>query len=156
MNENYEFFWSGPFSQWHPCKFEIDGDMYNCTEQYMMQQKALFFGDELTASKIMNTLHPKQQKKLGREVSNFIAEKWSVVCEEIVYKGNHAKFTQNEKLLNKLLDTKDKTLVDASPCDKIWGIGLLEDDPRAQDPEQWLGLNLLGKVLTKLRDDLVK
>jgi ribA/ribD-fused uncharacterized protein len=152
MTEKFTFFWSGPFSQWHRCKFVVDGITYNCAEQYMMHQKALFFGDKEIAKKIMGTNSPKTQKALGRKVTPFDAGKWDGVARDVVLQGNLAKFKQNPDLLAKLLATKGTTLVEASPYDKIWGIGLKEDNPKAQNRATWNGKNWLGQVLTAARE----
>ena len=153
-SEKYHLFWRGPFSQWLPSNFTVNGVKYTYAEQYMMHQKALLFGDKETAKKIMDAKDPHTQKHLGREVKNFNNEKWINNRERIVYEGNYAKFTQNKDLYDILMQTGDKTLVEASPVDKVWGIGLAEDDPNSQDETKWKGLNLLGKVLTKLKEDL--
>lgn len=150
MTEQFTFFWSGPFSQWHRCKFAVDGVEYNCAEQYMMHQKALFFKDTETAKKIMETSSPKAQKALGRQVTSFDAGAWDGVARDVVLRGNLAKFKQNPDLLATLLATKG-TLVEASPYDKIWGIGLKEGDPKTLDRATWRGKNWLGQVLTAAR-----
>lgn len=149
----YTFFYSGPFSQWHRCRFTVDGVEYCSAEQYMMHQKALLFGDGEIAEQIMQATHPRVQKALGRKVRNFDADRWTAVCRDIVYRGNYAKFSQNEDKKAALLATTG-TLVEASPYDRIWGIGLGADDPRRLDPKTWKGTNWLGEVLTKVRDDL--
>src|SRR5947209_19865319 len=105
MPESFTFFWSGPFSQWHPCQFTIDGKVYNCAEQYMMEQKALLFDDRETAAKIMRARTPREQKQLGRQVGNFNAGRWNAVARDIVFRGNVAKFTQNPELRAALLAT---------------------------------------------------
>ena len=154
--DKYHFFWGGEFSQWYPSTFEIDGKTYNCAEQYMMEQKALFFGDIKTANKIMIEPAPKEQKALGRSITPFDADKWMEVCFDIVKRGNIAKFTQNPELLKVLLDTEHIEIVEASPYDKIWGIGLGEWDPLIHDKSNWNGLNLLGKVIMEVREQLRK
>jgi ribA/ribD-fused uncharacterized protein len=151
----FTFFWNGPFSQWESCTFKVDGITYNCAEQYMMAKKAKLFKDEDTYEKIMEATHPREQKKLGRQVKGFHADRWNNVAREIVYEGNHAKFTQNPKLLKKLLETKGTTLVEASPYDCIWGIGMREGDKGVNDRSNWRGKNWLGEVLTGLREDLI-
>jgi len=155
VTDDFVLFWHGPFSQWYPCQFTLGGAEYNCTEQYMMAKKALFFEDEQSWLKIMATDSPKIQKAVGRTVKNFDLEKWKDVCEEIVYKGNYAKFTQNDYLKSVILGTKDRTLVEASPYDKIWGIGLSETDPKALCPASWQGLNLLGISLMNVRESII-
>lgn len=152
--EKFTFFWSGPFSQWHPSKFEIDGVEFSTAEQYMMYKKALLFHDYKIAGAIMRTDNPKQQKALGREVRGFKSDKWEKYAKQFVYEGNYAKFTQNVDLLKLLLETEGTTLVEASPFDKIWGIGLAEDNPKAQSRDTWEGKNWLGEVLTDVRDEI--
>ena len=150
-NNQFVFFWSGPFSQWHTSSFSINGFEYNCAEQFMMHCKALLFGDIGIANAIIHAKEPKEQKSLGRKIKGFDEKRWEIFREGIVFSGNHAKFSQNYFLKKELLATKGKLLVEASPRDKIWGIGLSESDPRAKDPNEWKGLNLLGKTLTRVR-----
>jgi hypothetical protein len=153
----YTFFFTeaNPFSQWYRCTFTVGGNTFNCAEQYMMHGKALLFSDAESAAKILAAAHPRQHKALGRKVTPFDVATWKRECVGIVRAGNHAKFTQNAELLEKLYATKGTTLVEASPYDKIWGIGLAASDARAKDPAQWKGQNLLGKILTELRDQLL-
>ncbi len=155
MSEKFTFFWSGPFSQWYPSEFMIDGRTFNCAEQFMMWSKARFFNDSITAEKIMLTRKPKEQKALGREVVGFNNEDWDANAREFVYIGNMNKYKQNPKLMEKLLATEGTTLVEASPYDKIWGIGLREGDVRSLKRETWEGTNWLGETLTRLRDDFI-
>ncbi len=153
----FTFFWrqQSPFSQWHPCGFRVGQARFTCAEQYMMYGKAQLFGDAEMAARILEARTPKEHKALGRKVRGFEGAVWERERERIVYEGNHAKFTQNEPLRAALLATKGTLLVEASPLDRIWGVGLSEEDPRIQDPAQWRGQNLLGKVLTRLREDLL-
>ena len=152
----YTFFFTeaSPFSQWHPSRFVSGGTAFCCAEQYMMHGKAMLFGDAEVASQILTATDPRDHKALGRKVRNFDDALWKRERVRIVTAGNRAKFTQNAELLEQLLATTGTTLVEASPYDKIWGIGLDAKDPRAADPTQWKGLNLLGKILTALRDEL--
>jgi ribA/ribD-fused uncharacterized protein len=158
--EKFTFFWNGPFSQWYPSEFRIENiissTVFNCAEQAMMYAKAVLMSDMPTADKILASNNPKEQKALGREVSNFNEQLWDSMKYKLVYEANYEKFTQNPSLKRALLDTKGTTLVEASPYDRIWGIGLSEADPRAQDRTQWRGENLLGKILTDLRENLIE
>jgi len=153
----FTFFWQeqSPFSQWHRSAFEVDGVRYACAEQYMMAGKARLFGDAEVLARILESNSPRAHKALGRKVRHFDAARWEQAREQIVYEGNRAKFTQNPTLLKALLATAGTELVEASPLDRIWGVGLSEDDPRIRNPARWRGLNLLGKVLTRLREDLL-
>jgi ribA/ribD-fused uncharacterized protein len=153
---SYTFFYTtaSPFSQWHPCRFEIDGHTFACAEQYMMFGKATLFGDAAVAAQILATPDPRKQKALGRKVAGFDDARWRAAREAIVMTGNRAKFTQSPELLAQLLATRGTVLVEASPTDRIWGIGLAATNPLAQDPKTWRGQNLLGKILTQLRDEL--
>ena len=152
--EKFTFFWGGPFSQWHKSAFKDEkGQVFNCAEQYMMYHKAITFKDQETADKVLETSDPRKQKALGRKVKNFSEYEWSGVAIDIVYHGNKLKFSQNPELKEILMATKGTTLVEASPYDKIWGIGLKEDDPKAQRRNTWEGFNWLGETLTRLRED---
>ena len=150
----FTLFWGGPFSQWHPCKFYDGKTEYNCAEQYMMRHKALLFGDTESVERIMESIEPRTQKKLGRKVKGFNLDLWKERAREIVYQGNMLKFKQDDDLRHLLMETRGTELVEASPYDTIWGIGLSESDPRAQNKSEWQGLNWLGITLTKVRDDL--
>ena len=123
-------------------------------EQAMMGCKASLMGDTDTEQAIYKTSNPKIIKQLGRKVKNFNQEIWDRNKEDIVYKINLAKFSQNPELRDFLLSTGDKLIVEASPYDKIWGIGLSADDPRSDNPSMWLGSNLLGKALMRVREEL--
>jgi len=152
MDEKFTLFWHGTFSQWFPSKFKINGIIYNCAEQYMMAQKAIMFGDDEMLKTIMGTDNPKTQKVCGRNVKGFHENKWNQYTQAIVFDGNMAKFIQNPDILDELIATEGTTLVEASPYDKIWGIGLGEHDPDAVDRTKWKGTNWLGEILTKSRD----
>ena len=154
MSDKFVLFWSGPFSQWYPSPFTIDGVKYNYAEQYMMAAKALLFKDHSSRKKIMKTNSPREQKALGRKVENFDQGKWNSVAREVVFKGNMAKFSQNADLKKELLSTGTKILVEASPYDKVWGIGLAADDPNALRPKNWRGKNWLGQVLMRVRAEI--
>jgi len=156
MKEEFVLFWGNTFSQWFPSKFVIDGVEYKNCEQYMMSRKALLFKDVKTNEKIMALTDPRMIKEAGREVKNFKKDKWDVICREVVYRANYAKFTQNPDLLKELISTGNKTLTEASPYDVIWGIGLRANDPRALCRETWLGSNWLGEAITKVREDIKK
>jgi ribA/ribD-fused uncharacterized protein len=141
-------------SQWWPCEFEVDGVRYHSAEHFMMAEKARLFGDEETRQRICNAASAGAAKALGREVKNFDQTRWDAECFEIVVRGNTAKFGQNESLRQFLLETGDQVLVEASPVDHIWGVGLAADDAGITDPTQWQGSNLLGFALMKVRQIL--
>ncbi len=157
QSERFLFFYrdASPFSQWYPASFELEGQQFTSAEQYMMYGKAQLFGDRDIAARILQADHPRQQKALGRQIQRFDDELWDREAKNIVYRGNHAKFTQNPELLLVLLATAGQTLVEASPTDRIWGIGLSEDDPRIHQRATWRGTNWLGEVLTQLREGLL-
>lgn len=141
-------------SQWFPVPFELEGHHYDNTEQYMMAQKAKLFEDHDIFSKILQTGNPKEIKALGRLVKNYSNEKWLKHRFDIVVQGNLAKFSQNEMLKHFLINTGDRVLVEASPVDKIWGIGVAEQDESSEKPLLWNGLNLLGFALMEVRKQL--
>nr|XP_034312223.1 serine/threonine-protein kinase Nek6-like isoform X1 [Crassostrea gigas] len=154
----YKYFWKehSVFSQWYSCTFTVDEQTYSSAEQYMMHQKAVLMDDEESAKLILALNEPEEIKRIGRHIKNFNQELWEIYCLDVVEKGNMAKFSQNEKLRDELFSTYPKTLVEASPIDRIWGIGLSEKDKRAWNKETWRGQNLLGQILTKVRDKLME
>jgi ribA/ribD-fused uncharacterized protein len=146
------FFTPHIYSNWYIIPFkDISNVEYNCVEQYMMAQKALLFNDLTIHKKIMLAKVPKSHKAFGRKVSNFNTETWESNSYRIVLRGNYYKFSQNDSLAKVLLDTKDKIIAEASPYDKIWGIGLACNDKNALDMNKWKGTNKLGKVLMDVR-----
>lgn len=149
------FFYGGPFSNWFPCQIVIDGIEYSSTEQYFMAMKAKHFNDVTSLSLIMKESDPNAIKAIGRCVANFDKEEWDKVCQDYMYEGLKAKFSiPNLKAV--LLETGSKEIVEASPHDCIWGIGLRQDDTDRFDKSKWKGQNLLGQLLMKTRDFLSK
>lgn len=142
------------FSQWFSGNFEENGIVYKTAEHYMMAGKARLFNDPETLEKILQSPSPNQVKSLGRKVKNFDPVVWNDHKYQIVKQGNFLKFSQNKKFKDFLLSTNDKILVEASPYDTIWGIGMLETDSRAENPLLWNGENLLGFALMEVRDEL--
>jgi len=163
-NDKYIFFTKSFLSQWYgsfrgqECFFvtRFDNGMpsvqVNCAEQAMMVHKAALFGDYDAIKGILSTTNANNQKKIGRRVKNFDQKIWDEKKFEIVTKINIEKFSQNEDLKKLLLDTKNKTLVEAAPWDKIWGIGMDIDHPYILEESQWKGSNLLGKALMQTRE----
>lgn len=159
----YTFFYgsSEPFSNWYSAHFveqQARGEplTFRTSEHYMMHAKALHFADTAMAEQIRKSAHPRDAKKLGRQVAGFVAQEWSRVARAYVYRGCRLKFTQNRDAFEALKATAGTRLVEASPTDRIWGVGLSEKDDRILDPTQWRGTNWLGEVLTVLRDDLLE
>ncbi|MBK8604861.1 MAG: NADAR family protein [Saprospiraceae bacterium] len=142
------------FSQWWLSRFEEEGLFYSSSEQYMMAKKALLFEDMEIFHRIMEANSPAEAKDLGRKIRNFDENVWNEHRYDIVVKGNLLKFSQNEAIGRFLKNTNERILVEASPVDRIWGIGLAANDERVNDPEQWQGLNLLGFALMEVRDML--
>lgn len=141
-------------SNWYPAPFMLNGIRYVTTEHYMMAQKAELFGDPGVHHAIMQAGTPKEAKQLGRKVSGFDGSVWDAHRMDIMVEGNESKFTQNAALGQFLLSTGDAVLVEASPHDSIWGIGMPEHHPSIQDPTQWSGLNLMGFALMEVRGRL--
>ena len=161
MANNYIYFWSektknGYLSNWYDSPFVSEGKTFQNSEQYFMYQKAVLFNDMEAAKKIMEAETPKEYKKLGRTVQGFNSEIWEQNRENVMFDGVLLKFCQNEDLKQKLLATGDAVLVEASPYDRIWGIGMRKADAEKISPENWKGLNLLGKVLMKVRETIKK
>jgi ribA/ribD-fused uncharacterized protein len=142
------------FSQWWLSSFEVDKVTYKTAEHWMMAKKAELFNDNEVLAKIIKADSPAKAKKLGREVKNYDDKLWLTRRYEIVKQGNYHKFSQNAALKTFLLNTKDRILVEASPVDPIWGIGMASDHKDVLNPEKWKGLNLLGFALMEVRDEL--
>src|SRR5688500_17744976 len=157
----YLFFWGHTasrgvvgkecLSQWYPAAFAADGQVFPTAEHYMMYHKALLFGDRETAEQVLAAPTPKAAKALGRSVRGFAEPIWNAHRFGIVVNGNYARFSQNPLLGEFLLGTRPHILVEASPTDRIWGIGLAASDEHAADPFHWRGLNLLGFALMEVR-----
>ncbi len=138
------------FSQWYESSFEHNGVLYLTAEHYMMAEKARLFNDDVALEKVLASTNPGAAKAAGREVQGFELELWLKKRFEIVVAGNLLKF-KNPVLKEFLLNTKNRVLVEASPVDKIWGIGMAQDNELASNPFNWKGLNLLGFALMKVR-----
>lgn len=143
-------------SNWHPARFTFRGVEFTSVEQFMMYSKARLFDDDETAREILSASQPREQKRLGRQVRGFDEAVWVKKRKPIVIVGCREKFWQNPPLGEILLGTEDTLLVEASPYDRIYGVGLAWNDPRIRDVSQWQGLNLLGDVLMEVRTWLSK
>jgi len=154
ITDKYIFFYGGVFSQWAGKSFILDGSLFGTAEQYMMYRKAKLFGDHESAKKIWSSGDPAKQKALGRKVKNFDKDKWEAIAKTVVYEANWAKFTQHKDLQKQLLDTDEKIIVEASPSDCIWGVGLWANDPKILDSKNWRGTNWLGEAIMEVRSVL--
>ncbi|RYZ28700.1 MAG: NADAR family protein, partial [Sphingobacteriales bacterium] len=143
-------------SQWWDAPFKADSKQYPTAEHYMMAQKARLFGDEDAYAKTLLAKKPAEVKEIGRTVRNFEPGIWDANKYRIVVEGNYHKFNADKAIRDYLLATKQRVLVEASPVDKIWGIGLAADDERVHNPSAWQGENLLGYALMEVRDLLLK
>lgn len=158
MTEKFTFFShsKSPFSQWYDkAPFKKYDITFKTAENFMMFKKGVLFdAPEDLLVEIINA-SPREAKALGRKIPNFNEDIWNKVAKLIVAEGNYAKFSQNRGIFETLMSTYGTTLVEASPWDKIWGIGLSEDNILAQNRETWLGTNWLGEVLTDVRETFV-
>ena len=162
----YVFFWGHKnstvdvtkscFSQWYESSFNVSGNTYKTAEHFMMYEKAMLFGDSIAAKRILVASNPGEAKAIGREVVGFEQAAWEGQRFKIVVSANVAKFGGAPELKEFLLKTGNRVLVEASPMDKIWGIGMAADDPLCQNPNKWKGENLLGFALMEARDLLVQ
>lgn len=141
-------------SQWYAASFKIEDVVYPTAEHWMMSAKARLFGDDESLQRILESTDPKVAKAIGKLVKNFDDDVWTANCRRLVTEGNVAKFSQNEDLRVFLLGTEDQVLVEASPYDRIWGIGLKAGDKETKHPDTWQGQNLLGFALMDVRATL--
>lgn len=165
ITDDYVAFWGSVFSNFYPCDIHVTEDWwgnkidihFSSSEQYFMWLKATEFADYETAEKILKAKTPKEAKKLGREVKNFDDEEWREVREAAMWNAVWLKFSQNEDLKKIITDPifSKKSFVEGSPVDKIWGVGLIWNDPKIADEKNWSGLNLLGKTLNNVRMQLL-
>jgi ribA/ribD-fused uncharacterized protein len=162
---DFRFFWghtpkspgatdASCFSQWFPAPFVIDAVPYLTAEHFMMAEKARLFGDEETLAQILDAETPADAKALGRAVKNYDDTAWARTRVAAVVRGNEAKFRQNEEMGSFLRSTRETVLVEASPRDRIWGIGMGASNPDARLPTRWRGDNLLGFALMEVRQKL--
>ena len=142
------------FSQWWLSSFKVNGVTYKTAEHWMMEKKAELFNDNEVLNKIIKANSPAEAKKLGRQVKNYDDAIWLENRFEIVKEGNYHKFSQNPDLKAFLLNTDERVIVEASPVDPIWGIGMAGDHKDVLNPAKWKGLNLLGFALMEVRDEL--
>ncbi|HEY6722612.1 MAG TPA: NADAR family protein [Polyangiaceae bacterium] len=164
LRPSYLFFWGHTakpgsegkecLSQWYPAPFTEDGVLYPTAEHYMMAGKARLFGDAAALSAILDAATPAEAKKLGRQVRGFIEATWKQHCSRIVVSASLLKFGQNPALGDFLVASGDSVVVEASPRDRIWGIGMSQSNPAARDPRHWRGQNLLGFALMEARHRL--
>ena len=158
------YFWASVLGNWSrvkegieiPAEYFVSGHSFRVptSEHVFMYMKARFFGDHEKAKQIITTPDPKTAKKLGREVSGFVEDFWEEHREEAMWTALTLRYNQDERFRNYLAkeEFKDHHFVEANPYDKVWSCGYKEDDPRIDLPEEtWPGLNLLGKLLDKLR-----
>ena len=156
ITNTHIYFWNGELSNWFYCNFKYKGHSFKNSEQAFMWEKAMHFGDILTAEEILKEPNPRRNKQLGKEVKNFDTNIWKEVSYKYMIDVNMSKWTSSDYLKNILLKTNDKILVEASPYDKIWGIGLHWEDDEVLDEKNWKGLNLLGKALMEVRKNINK
>jgi ribA/ribD-fused uncharacterized protein len=150
------FFWDGEFSNWYPCKFRHKGITFFNSEQAFMWEKAVFFNDMEMAKKIVINTDPAACKFLGRKVKGFKADVWLKIGYNVMVEVNYEKYNQDTHLNFLLRQSHPKIIVEASPEDRIWGIGLHYNDDRVLDMNNWKGRNLLGIALMEVRERLIK
>lgn len=157
ISNKYVFFWRGWLSNFWHAPFELDGLTFQNTEQYFMWKKAITFNDQDIADKILATNSPKEARRLGQLVHGYSDATWGPIRRQVMYDCNFAKYTQNPDLAKELCkpEWRDKHFVEASPYDRIWAIGIPEEDDRCLDPANWLGTNYLGQCLDSVREQIL-
>ncbi|KAJ4344686.1 uncharacterized protein N0V89_012430 [Didymosphaeria variabile] len=149
---------NGFLSQMYPVRFDHAGLKFNSAEQYFQYAKAALFEDEKMMEAIINEKEPKKQKSLGKKVKPFDKDLWQTESFHVVTSATWLKFTKSEaakELKPQLLATGKRLLAEASPRDKIWGIGLNVEQAKSRKPSDWTGRNLLGQALMFVRDRVV-
>ncbi|WP_131924194.1 NADAR family protein [Hazenella coriacea] len=152
--DQFIFFWGNNdiYSNFYYSPFKHQGRMFQWSEQAIMYRKAKLFGADQIAEKILMASTPKECKALGRSREIPFSESVWKEHRELVYREVLLDKFSLPSLKMQIIATREKHLVEASPFDRIWGIGMGENDPDVEDPTKWRGLNLLGKVLMEVRD----
>jgi ribA/ribD-fused uncharacterized protein len=145
---------NGYLGNWYDSPFILDGIHFPTSEHYMMYHKALLMGDIDCGDKILAATDPKMVKALGQRVKPWDEQLWLDNRCRIMYEACYAKFSAHADLLGLLLRTGNTVLVEASPMDRIWGIGLSATHADAFNVAKWKGSNLLGRVLMRVREAL--
>ena len=153
--ESHIYFFRGKdiYSNFHLCNINFNGITFFCAEQALMYYKAKLFKDTDIAILILKNNNPREIKQLGRKVKDFDEDIWLKERDDILFRILYQKFYQHQYLKNELLKN-NKILVEASPYDKIYGVGLSENDDNILNSENWKGENLLGYTLMKVREEL--
>ena len=160
ITDEYVFFYKDWLSNYQRTKFDVEWNgvkyTFTSTEQGFMYIKAITFGDNVTAQKILNTDDPNRCRKLGRQVKGYNDAEWAKIRYDVFYTLNWAKYIQDKNLQEKLLNPQfdGKKFVEASPIDKIWGIGYAEDNRNIEFTDMYWGKNYLGRILTNIRNRL--
>ena len=154
ITNTHIFFWGSELSNWYVCVFKYKGHEFRNSEQAFMWEKAMHFNDITIANEILKEPNPRRNKELGRKVRNFNGEEWAKVSLKYMIDINYVKWSSNDKLKKLLLSTDNKILVEASPYDTIWGIGIHWDDDDVLDEKKWKGTNWLGKSLMEVRNKI--
>ena len=144
----------GYLSNWYPASFTIDGITFSSTEQYIMYRKCTLFGDNTSATAILDTDDPAQHQAIGRNASGFNGAVWDGMKQVLAFRGLMAKFSQNEALKTRLLTTGDAYLVECAHGDVIWACGIRLNEDERFDMSKWRGKNILGFTLMEVREAL--
>jgi ribA/ribD-fused uncharacterized protein len=156
ITDTHVYFWGDPtLSNWGLAEILWKGKKFHNSEQLFMWEKALCFGDLEIADEILKNSNPSVAKGLGRKIKNYDDLKWAKYRYTVMFEVCLAKFSQNDEQREILLNTRDRIIVEASPYDKIWGVGLHWQDDEILDEKNWNGLNLLGKALMEVRNQLL-
>lgn len=158
ITDKFVFFFGDAdiYSNWRMgTPFKMNGVKFSCGEQAMMHEKARLMGDIAIIPKIMSATHPRDMKKFGRQVQNWDESLWRANRKNIMFQICFNRMDQNKDARAHLIATGNRTIVEASPYDKIWGIGLGEFSPGVEDPKNWKGLNLLGEAFMEVRESLI-
>ena len=161
-SETHIYFYRGAFSNFATCRngcaIEINGSVisFKTSEHALMALKAVEFGDTVALKRIIEAKYPGDARRIGRHIKGYNNDTWSRVRYDRMKQCLVAKYTQNEYYKNELLKTGDKVLVDASPTDKIWGVGVGIGDRALYSESTWNGQNLLGRCLMEVRSEIAK
>ena len=143
------------FGDFHSCKLDFEGETFHSSEQLIQLKKAELFRDQAARERILNSTDAQDSKEIAMDIANYNREEWNKSAENLCYEGICQKFVQNPSLQNYLLDTGNKTLVEAS-YDNVWGTGKPLGSEDSLNPMKWKSIGILGKILMKIRDSTYK
>ena len=142
-----------PFSNFHPCNFEVAAVKYHSSEQFIQHMKARYFDDQQSVEAILHTVTPRECKQLSKSIIGYDGESWAKMAKQLCKPGISAKFFQNPELARMFEITGDKTLVE-SCYEKLWGTGIPLHHPDCLNKDKWSNRGIMSEMLSEIQEEL--